>query len=125
MKTGALFKPYIPVKVLNDSAGVSPDLTYTIDGVDYYTTGNIVYDKRWIKKGFLFKTASGQTSVNLTIRNNAPGGGGNDWAIDDIGLATCLPSLQMRPSNSPAYCLNGQINMSVIVTTFYNNYTYY
>jgi hypothetical protein len=125
MANGASFKPYLPVKTQNDSAGVSPDLTYTIDGVDYYTTGNIIYDKRWIKKGFLFRTGSSQTSVTLTIRNNAPGGGGNDWAIDDIGLATCLPSLQMRPSNTPSYCLNGQVNMSVIVTTFYNNYTYY
>lgn len=125
MANGTSFKPYLPVKVQNDSAGVSPDLTYTIDGVDYYTTGNIIYDKRWIKKGFLFKTGPSQTSVSLTIRNNAPGGGGNDWAIDDIGLATCLPSLNMRPSNTPTYCLNGQINMSVIVNTFYNNYTYY
>ncbi|HMH21491.1 MAG TPA: T9SS type A sorting domain-containing protein, partial [Puia sp.] len=26
----------------------------------------------------------------ISIRNNAPGGGGNDWAIDDISLNTCL-----------------------------------
>jgi trimeric autotransporter adhesin len=125
--SGASFKPYIPIasRVLNDSAGVSPDLTYTIDGVDYYTTGGIPYDKRWVKKGFLFRTGPSQTSVTLTIRNNAPGGGGNDWAIDDIGLATCLPTLGMRPSNTPTYCRNAQINLSVIVTTFYSNYTLY
>lgn len=122
---GAAFKSYLPAKSLNDSAGVSPDVTYTIDGVDYYTSGNIIYDKRWVKKGFLFKTGPAQTSVSLTIRNNAPGGGGNDWAVDDIGLATCLPSLAMRPSNTPSYCLNGSINMSVIVNTFYDNYQYY
>jgi trimeric autotransporter adhesin len=123
--SGASFKSYIPVKTLNDSAGVSPDLTYTIDGVDYYTTGGIPYDRRWIKKGFLFKTGPAQTSVTLTIRNNAPGGGGNDWAIDDIGLATCLPSLTMRPNNNPTYCNFGQVTLSVAVSTFYNNYVYY
>lgn len=121
----ALFKSYLGSKTLNDSAGVSPDVTYTIDGVDYYTSGNISYDKRWVKKGFLFKTGPAQTSVSLTIRNNAPGGGGNDWAVDDIGLATCLPSLAMRPSNTPSYCINGSIDMSVIVNTYYNNYQYY
>lgn len=125
MGSGASFKSYIPSKVLNDSAGVSPDLTYTIDGVDYYTTGNIIYDKRWVKKGFLFKTGPAQTSVTLTIRNNAPGGGGNDWAIDDIGLATCLPRLTMRPSVNPTYCNNNQVTLSVAVSTFYNNYVYY
>ncbi len=123
--SGAAFKSYIPSKTLNDSSGVSPDVTYTIDGVDYYTSGNITYDKRWVKKGFLFKTGPAQTSVSLTIRNNAPGGGGNDWAVDDIGLATCLPSLAMRPSNTPTYCTNGSIDMSVIVNTYYNNYQYY
>lgn len=122
---GASFKAYLPTKALNDSAGVSPDLTYTIDGVDYYSTGGIPYDRRWVKKGFLFKTGPAQTSVTLTIRNNAPGGGGNDWAIDDIGLATCLPRLNMRPSTTPNYCLNSQADLSVAVSTFYNNYIYY
>jgi trimeric autotransporter adhesin len=122
---GASFKAYLPSKTLNDSAGVSPDLTYTIDGVDYYTTGGVPYDRRWVKKGFLFRTGPFQNSVTLTIRNNAPGGGGNDWAIDDIGLATCLPRLGMRPSTTPTYCLNSQADLSVAVSTFYNNYIYY
>ncbi len=122
---GVLFKPYIPAKTVLDSAGVMPDLTFTLDGLDYYTTGPIPYNKIWMKKGFVFKTGPSQTSVTLTVRNNASGGGGNDWAIDDIGFATCLPSLQMTPTNNPTYCINGQINMGVIVTTSYNNYVRY
>jgi trimeric autotransporter adhesin len=119
------FKPYMPVKTLNDSAGVSPDLTFQVDGVDYYTTGSIPYNKMWMKKGFLFRTGPSQSTVTLTIRNNAPGGGGNDWAMDDISLATCLPTLQLRPGNNPSYCLNSQVDLSAIVTSFYPNYTYY
>lgn len=124
MQDGALFKPYLGTKTLNDSAGVSPDLTYTIDGVDYYTTGPIIYDKKWIKKGFLFKTdASG--SVTLTIRNNAPGGGGNDWAIDDISLTTCFPGMKYSPTANPNICENNSLVITDTVRYIYNNYIYY
>jgi trimeric autotransporter adhesin len=124
--TSGSFKSYIAgPKNRNDSAGVQPDLTFQVDGVDYYTTGNIPYNKRWMRKGFLFRTGSAQTTATLTIRNNAPGGGGNDWVMDDIALGTCLPTLQLRPGYNPSYCLNAQIDLSVIVTSFYNNYTFY
>lgn len=125
MQDGALFKPYLTTKTLNDSAGVSPDLTYTIDGVDYYTTGPIIYDKKWVKKGFLFKTGPSQTTVNLTIRNNAAGGGGNDWAIDDIGLTTCFPSMTYSPSASPSVCESNVLTITDTVRYLYNNYVRY
>lgn len=118
---------YIPTAA-GDSSGVKPNLTFQIDGTDYYTTGNLDYIGtwgQWVKKGFVFKTNTGQTSLTISIKNNAPGGGGNDWVLDDISLATCLPSLQMTPSNSPTYCNNASVNLSVIVSTFYNNYNYY
>ncbi len=121
------FKSYMSPVIpnTNDSAGVLPNLTFQVNGVDYYTTGNLDYNAQWVKKGFLFKTAPGQTSVNIVIRNNAPGGGGNDWVMDDVAFSTCLPGLGMRPSNNPTYCLNGEVRMSVIVTSFYSNYQYY
>jgi trimeric autotransporter adhesin len=115
---------YIPTAP-GDSSGVYPNLSFSVDGVNHYTTGNITYTGQWVKKGFTFLTGPSQTSITLAIANNAPGGGGNDWAIDDIEVSTCLPSLTMRPSNSPGYCLNASINLSVAVSTFYNNYTYY
>jgi trimeric autotransporter adhesin len=124
--TSTQFKNYlVGPKTRDDSAGVAPDLTFQVDGVDYYTTGSIPYNKRWMKKGFLFRTGGSQTSATLTIRNNAPGGGGNDWVMDDIVLGTCLPSLELRPSNNPTYCLNDQVDLSVIVTSYYSNYVNY
>ncbi len=124
--TSAQFKNYlVGPKNRNDSAGVAPDLTFQVDGVDYYTTGSVAYNKSWMKKGFLFRTGASQTSATLTIRNNAPGGGGNDWVMDDIVLGTCLPTLELRPGYNPTYCLNGQVDLSVIVTSFYNNYVSY
>src|SRR5215831_3602758 len=77
--TGASYKPWI----LGDSSGVRPNLTIELDGVDYYTTGNMPYTGLWVKKGFTFLTGPLQDSFVMHIRNNAPGGGGNDWAIDD------------------------------------------
>lgn len=124
--TSAQFKNYLAgPKNRDDSAGVAPDLTFQVDGVDYYTTGSVAYNKRWMKKGFLFRTGASQTSATLTIRNNAPGGGGNDWVMDDIVLGTCLPTLELRPGYNPTYCLNGQVDLSVIVTSYYNNYVSY
>jgi trimeric autotransporter adhesin len=120
-----LFKSYLSSKTQNDSAGVSPDLTYTIDGVDYYTTGNIIYDKRWVKKGFLFKTGPAQTSVTLSIRNNAPGGGGNDWAVDDIALITCFPGMTYSPTSNPAVCANNTLIIRDTVRSVFNNYVQY
>lgn len=118
---------YIPTAP-GDSSGVKPNLTFMIDGVDYYSSGDMDYIGnygQWVKKGFVFLTGPGQTSLTISIKNNAPGGGGNDWVMDDISFATCLPSLTMRPTNSPTYCRNNQIDISVAVSTFFNNYNFY
>ncbi|MEQ1799561.1 MAG: T9SS type A sorting domain-containing protein, partial [Lacibacter sp.] len=118
---------YIPTGI-GDSSGVKPNLTFQIDGVDYYLSGNLDYTGtwgEWVKKGFVFKTGIGQTSLTISIKNNAPGGGGNDWVMDDISFASCLPGLNMRPGPAPSYCINGQVRLSAIVTTYYNNYQYY
>jgi trimeric autotransporter adhesin len=118
---------YIPTAP-GDSSGVKPNLTFMINGVDYYTSGDMDYIGnygQWVKKGFVFLTSPGQTSLTISIKNNAPGGGGNDWVMDDISFATCLPSLTMRPTNSPTYCRNNQVDISVAVSTFFDNYNYY
>lgn len=109
----------------NDSAGVRPNLSFKIDNEDYYTTGNIPFTGLWVKKGFVFKTRPGQTSMTLTIRNNAPGGGGNDWAIDDIGLTTCLPNMQYSPSITPNVCAGNALTLNDTVRSFFDNYTHH
>lgn len=124
VSVNALYIPTAP----GDSSGVKPNLTFMIDGIDYYTSGDMDYIGnygQWVKKGFVFLTAPGQTSLTISIKNNAPGGGGNDWVMDDISFATCLPSLTMRPTNSPTYCNNNQVDISVAVSTFFNNYDHY
>jgi hypothetical protein len=128
---------YIPFAT-NDSSGVQPNLAFDINGTDYYTTGNIAYagiypttqtasdsTNIWVKRGFTYLTGTSQTSLTLTIRNNAPGGGGNDWAMDDITLATCLPNMQYSPSLSPNVCESNPITINDTIRSYFNNYTNY
>lgn len=105
-----------------DSSGVNPNLTFTIDGVDYYTTGTLQYTGQWVKKGFVYLTGPGQTSFTVTIRNNAAGGGGNDWAIDDVSVATCTPNLNLTPSGNVNVCYGDGVNMTSVVRSYYPNY---
>jgi hypothetical protein len=109
----------------NDSSGVKPNLTFQVDGIDLYTTGEIAFSGEWVKKGFIFRSRPGQTTANVTIRNNAPGGGGNDWAIDDIAVSTCLPNMSYAPSVTPNVCSGGTLRLEDTVRSYFDNYTYY
>lgn len=113
------------VGLWRDSSGVKPNLAFQIDGEEFYVSGNIPYTGQWVKKGFVFKTKPGQTAMTVSIRNNSPGGGGNDWAIDDIGVATCLPNMQYTPSNTPNVCNNNPLTITTAVRSYFDNYVYY
>lgn len=115
---------YIPTDI-GDSSGVYPNLSFSIDDVNHYTTGNIKYTGQWVKKGFVFRTGVAQTSIVFAIANNAPGGGGNDWALDDISIATCTPNLNLVPSGNSQVCFGNQVNLACQVVSFFNNYVYY
>jgi hypothetical protein len=132
--SGAGYIPFAP----NDSSGIQPNLAFDINGTDYYTTGNIAYvgvypttqrgsdsTNIWVKRGFTYLTGGSQTSLTLTIRNNAPGGGGNDWALDDITLATCLPNMQYSPSLNPWTCEGNSITIMDTVRSYFSNYSHY
>ncbi len=113
----------------NDSSGVRPNLSFEVDGLAYYTTGDIRYDRSvpWKKYGFTFRTGPAQTFAQFAIRNNSPGGGGNDWAIDDITVAHCGPSLHM---NYNPFVLGCAANPFVVylrdtIRSVYNNYVHY
>jgi len=107
-----------------DSSGVYPNITFEVDGLDYYSTGNIKYTGQWVKKGFTILTGASQTSFTLKLFNNAPGGGGNDWALDDIAVATCYPNLSVTPSVFSG-CADNPVYFGARVRSFFNNYSYY
>jgi len=102
--------------------GVYPNLTFAVDGLDYYSTGEID-TVGWIKKGFVIRTGPTQTSATFTIRNNSQGGGGNDWAMDDISVSTCLPTMTYSPSTNPTLCTGNMITIRDTVRSYFNTYT--
>jgi hypothetical protein len=116
--------------ILNNTnkPGVLPNLTFEINDKDIYSTGEID-TVGWVKKGFLFRTGASQTSATFSIRNNAQGGGGNDWAMDDIRVSACIPSLSMNYNPYVLGCSNqGAIDISLQCTiryTYSNSYIYY
>ncbi len=105
--------------------GVNPNLTFVLDGVDRYSTGEIAYASGWVKKGFVFVTGPSQTSLNLSIRTNSQGGGGNDWAIDDISIATCLPNMSYSPSLNPTVCEGNPLVLYDTIRSYFDNYTHH
>ncbi|HEY4108495.1 gliding motility-associated C-terminal domain-containing protein [Puia sp.] len=72
---------------------ILPNITFRIETpqgqvLATYGSGDIpqATPARWNQYAFSFNNPPGVTSVVLRIRNNAPGGNGNDLALDDISF---------------------------------------
>ena len=77
-----------------------PNLTFTLERTDgtvlqTYNTGTLLSQSNpiWQQFGFYFTTPANASEVVLRIFNNAPGGCGNDLALDDITFRPCGPQL--------------------------------
>ena len=84
-----------------------PNITFSIEKTDgtvlqTNTTGNIpsTASPTWVQKAFLFTTTNAVSDVVLRMVNNAPGGCGNDLALDDITFRPCGPSLSPTITNT-------------------------
>ncbi|MBL7739096.1 MAG: T9SS type A sorting domain-containing protein [Chitinophagaceae bacterium] len=121
---GRQFNVAMPPALQNGYPGVYPNLSFALDGLDYYNTGEID-TLGWLKKGFVFRTGSSQTSATFSIRNNSQGGGGNDWVLDDIAVATCLPTMSYSPTINPNVCYGNAITIADTISSFFDNYTTY
>lgn len=88
------------MNVLKSFSGIQPDLTFKIETatgtiINTFNTGNIAVTSQpqWKQFGFFFTTVAGNPDIVLRITNNAPGGVGNDLAMDDITFRPCGPVL--------------------------------
>ncbi|MFT4665807.1 MAG: gliding motility-associated-like protein [Ulvibacter sp.] len=79
---------------------IDSDVSFVLDGVELFSTGDIPKTNSWTTYGFTFTTALGQQSLTLSLRNNAPGGIGNDLAIDNISFRACGPEIVISPTGS-------------------------
>jgi gliding motility-associated-like protein len=94
---------------------IAPDLTFTIetlngDKLTTYNSGRIPATDvpTWKQFGTFITTPPGVSTVVIRITNNAPGGCGNDLAIDDIMFRPCGPlivtEIQGTTSKTITYC---------------------
>lgn len=106
------------MNVLNRSGGgIMPNITFRVETtagtvLGSYNSGDIPQTPTpvWTQYGFYFTTNAGNTDVVIRMTNNAPGGIGNDLALDDITFRPCGPSL-----NSFITGNNGSDNIDVCV----------
>lgn len=88
------------MNVLLSPSGIQPDITFRIETpggiiLNQFNTGGIpvTAGPQWKQYGFFFTTTVGNPDIVLRMTNNAPGGGGNDLALDDITFRPCGPVL--------------------------------
>lgn len=70
---------------------IEPNISFYINDELKFSSGNIPQDETWKTYGFTFTTGPDETSLKLSVRNNAPGGIGNDLALDNITFRACGP----------------------------------
>lgn len=80
--------------------GIKPNLTFRIETtsgivLQSFSTGDLLEtaNPQWLQYGFYFTTPLLNASIVLRITNNAPGGNGNDLALDDITFRPCGPTI--------------------------------
>jgi len=108
--------------LLNPGANnIKPNVSFAIDGVVQYSTGEVAENNQWQTFGFTFETAPGQTSVTLSLLNNAPGGQGNDLALDNITFRACGDEALILPDEIANICEDGSnilLDATVIGTIY-------
>ncbi len=84
-----------------------------------YTTGNIIptNSPTWKQYGLFFTTPLTTSTVVIRITNTAPGGCGNDLALDDITFRPCGPTINSAgPINNQTvfdFCKGAPTNVSI------------
>ncbi|MCO6489911.1 MAG: gliding motility-associated C-terminal domain-containing protein [Phaeodactylibacter sp.] len=86
---------------------IRPNVSFLINDEVRYSSGDIPQNNMWNTYGFTFTTEPGETSVKLTLRNNAPGGIGNDLALDNISFRACGPAALILPAQVANICEDG------------------
>ena len=87
---------------------ILPNVSFLLDDVVFFNTGDVPRNETWNTYGFVFRTAPGQSSIKLSLRNNAPGGIGNDIALDNITFRPCGPTARILPSEVANICEDGE-----------------
>jgi gliding motility-associated-like protein len=74
---------------------ILPNVDFLIDGNVVFSTGDIPMDQQWHTYEFYFTPPPNASQFTFSLRNNAPGGFGNDLALDNISLRFCGPKITL------------------------------
>jgi len=96
------------INLMNPNPGaILPNITFSIEETNgnvlkSYNTGDIPMTTGpvWTQYGFYFTTPPNTSTVVLRMKNNAPGGEGNDLALDDITFRPCGPMVTINLDGS-------------------------
>lgn len=90
------------MNVIRTPNSIMPNITFQLEKPDgtvlkKMNTGDLAVtaSPQWKQYGFWFSTPPGLQTVVLRITNNAPGGIGNDIALDDITFRPCGPEVKV------------------------------
>lgn len=94
------------LNVMKPTSSILPDITFKIETptgtvLSSFNTGQIQVTGSpvWEQYGFFFTTPANNAEIVLRITNNAPGGYGNDLALDDITFRPCGPPVDVSMVN--------------------------
>lgn len=114
--------------------GVLPNIAVTIDGRAVAQSGNIAYDRpgnrgvhpdtdpvtgrfnTWKFKR-LSLVSGAATTYAFALVNNSPGGGGNDWALDDIRVSQVVPDMLNLGDPLPPICPNTELTLRTNISS--------
>ncbi len=118
--------------------GIKPNITFRIETpagavLQEFQTGDILQTGQpaWVQYGFYFTTPPDNARIVLRMTNNAPGGYGNDLALDDITFRPCGPLIKANiqgntsnvddvcESNTNAYIFNGTVSSSYVSPVYH------
>lgn len=87
---------------------ILPNLTFKVERTDGTELASLnaaipaANGPVWTEYGVFFTTPPGVSDVVVRIRNNAPGGCGNDLALDDITFRACGPQINVNIAGNTA-----------------------
>lgn len=110
-----------------------PNLVFTMETITgtvlgTYSTGDIAEagTPTWKQYGLFFTTLPSTASIVIRIRNNGPGGCGNDLALDDISFKPCGPkvtTLVLNTSQTDVDICTGSSTTTPLIGMISSGYT--
>jgi hypothetical protein len=110
---------------------VKPDLEFVLfdkstgDTISIYRTGTTIMEETsfiWRQYGFQFNTPVNVADIVFRVYSYGNGGGGNDYAIDDIEVRLCAPEVVTNiAGNDTIVCFGNNLN---IIGTYIEDCTF-